>query len=223
VNSRRRAGFSTGSTNRLEIGTLQAFRQRAVKGVPAKDEAGNEINYDDIFALDPGALWVLPATAELWESGTVDLGPIRAAIRDDVQDLAATTRTPLFYLTAEATNGSAEGASLAREGLVFKTGDRIVQAGEALEQVMSLAFLFAGDIERASRADMEVLWAPPERYSLAERYDAASKAQAAGVPWRTVMTDVLQFSPQQVERMEAERATDALLNPPAEVVNAGVT
>ena len=49
---------------------------------------------------------------------------------------------------------------------------------------------------------------------VAERYDAASKAEAAGVPWRTRMLDILQFSPQQVDRMDAERATDALLNAP---------
>lgn len=200
--------------NRLEIATLQAFRQRAIKGVPSHDAQGNEVDYDNIFAADPGALWLLPDTAEMWESGQVDLGPIRQAIRDDVQDLAAVTRTPLFYLTPEAANGSAEGASLAREGLVFKTVDRIVQASEAWEQVMALAFLFAGDADRANRRDMECLWASPERFSLAERYDAASKAQAAGVPWRSVMRDVLQFSPQQVDRMEADRATDVFLTAP---------
>jgi hypothetical protein len=196
---------------RLEIATLQAFRQRAIKGVDNEDAEGNPINYSDIFTYDPGALWLLPETAELWESGQVDLTPVRQAIRDDVQDLAAVTRTPLFYLTPEANNGSAEGASLAREGLVFKANDRIQQAGEAWEQVMSLAFRVAGDTQRGSRADMEIIWADPERHSLAERYDAAVKAQAAGVPWRTVMQDVLQFSPQQVDRMEAERAADAFL------------
>lgn len=203
--------------SRLEIATLQAFRQRAVKGVPSHDAEGNEVDYDNIFAADPGALWVLPETADLWESGQVDLGPIRQAVRDDVQDLAAVTRTPLFYLTPDATNGSAEGASLAREGLVFKTSDRIVQAGEAWEQVMSLAFVMAGDDDRATRSKLETVWAPPERFSLAERYDAASKAIAAGVPWRSVMVDVLQFSPQAVDRMETERASDALLAPPAPV------
>ena len=197
--------------NRLEIATLQAFRQRAIKGVPTHDAEGNEVDYDDIFAADPGALWLLPETAEMWESGQVDLNPIRQAIRDDVQDLAAVTRTPLFYLTPDSANGSAEGASLAREGLVFKTQDRIVQASESWEQVMSLAFLFAGDEQRASRGDMETLWAPPERHSLSERADAASKAIAGGVPRRTVMTDIWQFTPQQVDRMETERATDALL------------
>jgi len=194
--------------NRLEIATLQAFKQRAVIGVPNEDEDGNPVDYDDIFASGPDALWVMPAGASLWESGAVDLGPIRQAIRDDVMDLAATTRTPLYYLTPDAANGSAEGASLAREGLVFKVADRIVQAGESWEQVMSLAFTFAGDAQRASRRDMEVVWASPERFSLAEKFDAASKAQAAGVPWRQTMSEVLQFSPQVIDRMAAERASD---------------
>lgn len=197
--------------NRLEVATLQAFKQRAVKGVPDRDEHGAEIDYSDIFAADPGALWILPATAEMWESGQVDLGPIRAAIRDDVQDLAAVTRTPLFYLTPEATNGSAEGASLAREGLVFKTSDRLMPAGESWEQTLSLAFTFAGDEVRARRRDMEIVWASPERFSLSERYDAASKAQAAGVPWRQVMSSILQYSPQEIKRMAAERMQDAML------------
>lgn len=199
--------------NSLEIATMQAFKQRAIKGVPSKDTDGNEIDYDDIWSAGPGAMWLLPATAELWESGAVDLNPIRQLNRDNVQDLAAVTRTPLFYLTPDAANGSAEGASLAREGLVFKVQDRIVQAGESWEQALALAFLFAGDTARAQRADMEVLWAPPDRVSMAERYDAAVKAKAADVPWRTRMTTILGFSPQETNRMEADRAAEALLAP----------
>jgi hypothetical protein len=197
--------------NRLEIATLQAFKQRAVKGMKTHDEKGEEIDYDALFSADPGALWLLPATAEMWESGAVDLNPIRQAIRDDVQDLAAVTRTPLFYLSPDAASGSAEGASLAREGLILKAYDRLAQLGESVEQWQSYAFLMAGDLERANRASMEVLWSPPERFTLSERYDAATKAQAAGVPWRTVMSKVLQFSPQEIDEMETERTSDLLL------------
>lgn len=199
---------------RLVIATIQAFRQRAIKGVPTHDPQGNEIDYNGLFPADPGAMWHLPDGADIWESDQVNLQGILSAVRHDVQDLAAMTRTPLFYLTPDAANGSAEGASLARENLIFKVADRIGQASESWEQVMALAFLSAGDEQRASRRDMECIWAPPERFSLAERYDAASKASAAGVPWRAVMGDVLQFSPQQVDRMESERVTDAFLSAP---------
>lgn len=194
--------------NRLEVMTLQAFKQRAIKVTSTADENGDPVDFDDIFSMEPGSLWVMDKAWDIWESGTVDLGPIRQAIRDDVMDLAATTRTPLYYLTPDAASGSAEGASLAREGLVFKTYDRLAQAGESWEQVMSLAFLFAGDLVRASRRDMEIVWASPERFSLSEKYDAAIKAKAADVPWRQRMSEVLQFSPQAVDRMDSERASD---------------
>lgn len=196
---------------RLEVTTLQAFRQRAVKGVPSHDEHGVEIDYDDIFSMDPAALWVLPDTADLWESGVVDLGPIRSSIRDDVQDLAAVTRTPLYYLSPEATNGSAEGASLSRESLVFKVVDRNADTGESHEQVMCKAFAYMGDTERAARKGMEIIWATPERHSLSERGDAAVKAQASGMPWASIMEHIWEMSPQQIARMESQRATDALL------------
>lgn len=198
---------------RLVIAAVQAFRQRALKGeLPDMDAEGNPIDYNGMFRADPGSLWQLPAGVEMWESSPADLTPILTAVRHDIQDLAAATRTPLFYLTPDAANGSAEGASLAREGLTFKTQDRIVQAGESWEQVMSLAFSFAGDTVRASRPDLEVLWKSPERFSLAERADAASKATA--LPWRAQMRDIWQYSPQAIEQMEVERATDALLNAP---------
>ena len=195
---------------RLEIATMQAFRQRAIKGVPALDKTGKPIDYSDIFAAAPGALWMLPKDADLWESQQVDLTGVREAIKDDVQLLAAVTRTPLYYLHPDATNGSAEGASLAKEGLVYKTEDRIAQVSESWEAVMRNAFLLAGDSERGRFGDTQVLWEPVERFSLAERYDAATKAVSAGVPWRQVMQAILQFSPQEVDRMQAERATDAL-------------
>lgn len=200
-----------GILQRLIIATIQAFRQRAVKGLQPTDEQGDPVDFNGIFQPGPGALWLLPEGAEMWESSQTELSGINTSIRSDIMDLAASTRTPLFYLTPDAANGSAEGASLAREGLVFKTNDRLNQAGESWEQVMSLAFRWLGDEQRADTADLEVLWAPPERFSLAERYDAASKAQGAGVPWRYVMTDVLQFSPSVVDRMATERAADAML------------
>jgi hypothetical protein len=199
--------------NRLEIATLQAFRQRALKGAPSEDEFGNPIDYDDIFAADPGAMWLLPETAELWESGQVDLTALLSSNKDDVEQLAAVTRTPMHYFAPASANQSAEGASLARESLMFKVRDQLRQTGESWESTMAIAFLFAGDAARASRADMEIIWADPERHSLAEAADAATKAlNGGGLTWRAVMERIWQLSPQEIDRMEVERMNDAMLN-----------
>jgi hypothetical protein len=197
--------------NRLETMTLQAFKQRAIKGVPTKRPDGTEVDYDDLFRQGPGAIWLLPGTADIWESGNVDLGPVRESIKDDARDFCAVTRTPLSYMFPDAAQGSAEGASLTREGLTFKTRDRIGYASESYESTMSLAFLMAGDIERAARNDLEVIWAPVERYSLTERGQAAS--QATGLSMRAVQERIWQMTPQEIARNEAEMAAEALLAP----------
>lgn len=193
---------------RMVIATMQAFRQRAVKNATLKDKDGNLIDYNELLAADPGSVWLLPGAVEMWESGQVDLSGILSAEDKDIGKLAAVTRTPLPMLMPGDGAESAEGASFKKEGLVFKAEDLIVRLTEGWKDTKSLMFLFAGDAERADRSQLEVLWAPPERRSLAERADAASKAQ--DLPWPTRMVKVWGFTPTDVARMESERAQDQL-------------
>jgi hypothetical protein len=115
----------------------------------------------------------------------------------------------MHYLSPEGANQSAEGASLAREGLVFKTEDRIARATVGWSRVMSLMFKWMGDTERADLLDLEPLWKPAERYSLSERADANSKFQ--DVPFNSRMKLVGQFTPAEVAEMEVERAGEQIL------------
>lgn len=202
--------------NRLEVMTMQAFRQRAVKGVPTTNPDGTEVDYDELFRQGPGAVWTLPATAEMWESGVLDLTPIHESVKADGRDFCAVTRTPLSYMYPDAAQGSAEGAALTKEGHIFKVSDRMAQAGEAYEEMMSLAFQMMGDIERAARPDLEVIWAAPERHSLTER--GQTSTQAVGLSRRFIQEKVWQLTPQEIARNEAELAAEELL---AEPVGAG--
>jgi len=195
---------------RLVIATTQAFRQRVLKGdFPTHDADGNEIDYNGIFESNAGALWMVPESADVMELGQADINGILQAVRADIQDFAAVTRTPMHYLTPEGANGSAEGAALAREGLVFKTEDRIARVTSGWTKVMSLMFRWLGDDARAELLDLEPIWKPAERYSLAERADANSKFQ--DIPFRSRMSLIGQFSPAEVATMEAERAGEQLL------------
>jgi hypothetical protein len=201
--------INTGILQRMTIAVLQAFRQRAATGLPEKDERGQVIDYTDIFAADPGALWQLPAGVEMWESGQVDLTPVLAGTKDDVQQLGAVSRTPMHMLMPDGANQTAEGANIQREGLTFKALDRIAVATEEWSGVLSDCFLWMGDEQRADLDALTVLWRPPERLSLAERADA--NAKLTDVPWRTRMIEVMGYTPDQVDRMETERAADQLL------------
>ncbi len=197
--------------SRVETMTLQAYRQRAIKGLPLVDETGDDINYDGDFLAGPGELWQLPDTAEIWESGLIDLNPILQSEKQDITTLAGATSTPMSYLFPDESGGSAEGAQLKRESVTFKARDRMAQQGESYEQLMSLALLFAGESERASRGDMEIIWASPERYTLAERGSAAAQLKDV-VSAQTIAREVLQFTPQEISRMTAERLADVLID-----------
>ncbi|MEU4218136.1 phage portal protein [Actinoplanes sp. NPDC026623] len=189
---------------RLVIATMQAFRQRAVKGLDDIDEeTGEEIDYSDLFVMDPAALWQLPAGAEMWESGTVDLRPILDGVKADVQEFGAVTRTPMFMLQPSGVNQSAEGASLQREGLIFRTQDRIDRTSLPWSQVMALSFLQAGEPARADLSKLETLWASPARLSLSERADAASKA-ANDIPRRIRLIDIWGYTPERADELESE-------------------
>jgi hypothetical protein len=207
--------------NRMTISTLQAYRQRAVKGVPTKypaghEKAGQDIDYSEIFPADPGAMWLLPQTAELWESQAIDMTPLITASKYDAQQLAAVSFTPLHYFSPDAAQGSAEGVTAQRENLVFKVEDRIQRATDGWAEVAHIQLLFwyaendrVGEVPPPAKPE----WMPPERHSLAERFDANIKAKAGDVPWRTRMIKVLQFTPDEATAMEAERLDDALLFP----------
>lgn len=201
----------------MTIATLQAFKQRAIhvsqEDMPDEDEAGDPIDYDDILSADPGALWKLPETSKVWESGNVDLTPVWTGMEKFTQQLSAVTFTPLAMFSPEGQNQSAAGAGFAREGRTFKIEDRQDRLGRVHAEALALLFALAKDKERARREAIQFIWRPAERYSLSEKGDAMTKYKAGGVPWRSRMIDVGQYTPRQVQRMEAERLADELLFP----------
>lgn len=197
---------------RMTIATIQAFKQRAMKGLPQKDpKTGEVINYDQIFVADPGAIWNIPATAEIWESGQVDLAPILLAIRDDIKDLAAVSGTPLYSITPDAAQGSAEGASLQRETLTFKVEWRQDRWELSHEAVTELIFATLGDAERAQPGTIEIMWAPADRPSMSERANAIAQTKGV-IPRYHQLTEIWGFDPATADRAMSQLTQDAKMD-----------
>jgi hypothetical protein len=194
----------------LTIAVMQAFKQRAIKGVPSVDELGQEIDYSDVFSAAPNSIWLLPETAELWESGQVDLSGIISLTTESIKKLAAVSRTPLPTLLPGSQNQSADGAAFSREGLVFKVEDRNARDQDPLALAMSAAYRWLGEDERSKPGSISVIWAPPQRSSLSERANALAQAATGGVPFRTRMIEYGEHDPADVDRMETERQDDAV-------------
>lgn len=193
---------------RMVIATMQAWRQRAVLGLPdvyddEHPQAGETIEYGDVFTSDPGSFWQLPENAKMWESQPVDLRPLLEGVKDDVIALASVTRTPLHMLQPGGDNQSAEGAASQREGLTFKVENRIDLATDPWDRVISVALVHAGDTQRADLSKLEAIWAGAERLSLAEKADAASKAQN-DMPRRTRLIKIWQIPPGEADQIMSE-------------------
>ncbi len=200
---------------RMTIAVMQAFRQRAVKGLPSvyppgHPRAGQEIDYGDVFVSDPAAVWHLPPGAEMWESASIDITPLLMAVKDDVTHLAVVTETPLYYLMPGGENQSAEGATAQRENLVFRARDRIERFTPKWLDVVGLMLLQAGAVDRKALARLGAIWASAEMLSMAERADAAAKA-VNDIPRRSRLQHIWGFDPAEVDRMMTEWADEIVL------------
>lgn len=197
---------------RMTIATIQAFKQRAFKGLPKTDpDTGEVIDYDQIFVADPGAVWNIPASVEIWESGQVDMSSILMAIRDDVKDLYGTSGTPAYLASPDAANASAEAASLQREQTTFKVESRQDRFEPAHDLACELIFKTLGDVERSQPGTIEVMWAPAERYSMTERSSAIAQTKGV-IPRYQQLTEIWGMDPAQADRAMSELTDDFILD-----------
>jgi hypothetical protein len=204
--------------DRLIIVAMQAYRQRAIEGKlprtypmdhPDLNLRGKPIDYDELFQGGPAALWILGTDAKMWESGVVDITPLLAAKKDDFRDLAAVTSTPIYLLTPDATNGSAEGAALAREAFRFKVTDRNTRAGSSLALSQGLAFQAQGDTVRAESSEISTIWGSVLLESAQSRATAAQAAKLGGASQAYINREFLQMTPEELAQELVDKSREA--------------
>lgn len=198
--------------DRMIISRSQAYKQRWAKGIQIpKDDAGRAKP-----PFDPGSdiLWAVASKdADFGEFREADIRQILEAVRDDVGDLAAITKTPPHYLLGEIVNASGDALKAAETGLVSKTRQRMKSAGWSWEKVMRICFAYKND-ERAKTEVAETIWADPESRSRAELADAILKETQMGLPPEMAF-ERLGLTPSQVSRaitlMRAKEMRDAMM------------
>lgn len=203
--------------DKMVIAKLQAFRQRAIKGLPDTERVFEDgkivekkIDYTDAFLAGPGELWQLPEGAEFWESAVTDMTPLLNSIKHDLIHFAAVTSTPLNFVTPDAAAGSAEGASLMREAHVYAVEACMTHAERAWAQVMATCFAFMGDEKRSDVTQIEPIWGPTERYSLAEKGVAAAQA-GTSLPREAIQRDIWQYPPAEIPNLRMLSGRDFLM------------
>lgn len=208
--------------DRFCIQTMQAFRQRGIKGmkrltyteddiqvINGQKKAGDQIDMSDAFAMGPAALWLLPDGCEIWESQVTDIQQWVTASSADVKQLAAATGTPLDVLSPDVA-GSAEGAQLKRETLVMRVEDLNARANDALVRAMRMAMVAEGDKSAASER-FETVWAPIAPNSELSEAQTASFLKEVLAP-KTLMRQYLHMTETEISEAMQDMAENTYQN-----------
>lgn len=205
------------------IVTMQALRQRAVETaenapLPRTDDMGNPINYSDQFSAEPGAVWVMPPGAKLWESSGMDISSLHLATRDDIKDLFSQSYTNMAYMS-DSVNQSAAGANNQQDGYVSKIQDRRRRFESRLARHMSIYFEMNDDLERADVSKIQVIWPPIKIESITDSTASFAALRAQQFPLRASMREALKMTPDEISRVEQEmyeerinKAVEAAMN-----------
>ena len=182
-------------TDMIVASEFGAFRQRVLTGVeiPRDPETGRPLGRQEIVAA-MSRLWAFePADAKVYDLNPTDLANFVKAIEMFKADLAAQTRTPPHYLLGQVVNASGDALKVAEAGLVSKCRRKILFYSDPWEEAMALAL-------GAEPAEVDSLWANPERTSLAELVDASVKKRTLGVPLEELWLE-MGYTPEQIKDM----------------------
>lgn len=129
---------------------------------------------------------LLVSTSDKTKFGTLkggDLGPQIEATDADLRLLSAITQMPPHHLLGLSSNLQAEALAAVNEGLMRRSFDFRVNAGEFHEQMARLCAMAEGDFVTAAAWNLRVRWKDAESGSMTQAADALGKfAAQLGVP-----------------------------------------
>lgn len=200
----------------LNTADFASFGQRVVLGaeqpsVPILDDTGAEVGRRPIsvdqFAVDR-LIWLEDPDAKVdrWEAERLD--NFTQVITQQVEHLAAQTRTPHHYLIGKMANLSAEALKAAETGLVMRTREKTKSFGRGARETFRLIALAQGNDGLAAQVQAgTVLWKDVESRSEAQLVDALQKLKAIGFPFEWI-AERYGLTPPEIKRVQQMRSAE---------------
>jgi hypothetical protein len=194
------------SADLMLLSEFSSFKVRYATGLAVNtDEAGNPIQP---FSIGPDRL--LLAEAPDAKFGTLDetsLDPMLNALKASMSQVAALSRTPLWYLSGDLVNLSGDSLRVMDSQHVTKVKQRQLELQEAFEQTMRMILR----VEGSPLADgpVEVMWQDPTQRSFSELANGITQLSSVNVLPREQAWVELGYGPVERERMRAYAVQDA--------------
>jgi Phage portal protein, SPP1 Gp6-like len=202
--------FEVLTSDLLVASSYGAFKQRWATGleIPVDPETGEEV---EPFNAAVDRLWISESEQTRFGSmDATDLGPIVRTIDNVVAQISAVSRIPSsYFVQSELANPpSADSLEASEVNLISKIRERQDAFGAGWEQAVAYSLRILGD-PRADIARIETIWKDPRSRSEAQVLDSATKMASVGIPQEAIW-EYIGFSPTEIERLRAMRATDLL-------------
>lgn len=181
---------------------FHAFPQRWATGWErGVDDKGREISNREV-ELYLSASRMIRAEGEDTKFGSFEQGDVENYLKPIMMyldHLAGQTQTPAYYLKGGTSRSmSADSMHAEDQGLVDRTGMKILSFSDGWEETFRVGFLMLGDTTRGEAESAEIIWKDPESKSLAVVTQAAMiMRQQLDAPIEMCWA-MLGWSPQQI-------------------------
>lgn len=202
-----------GVLNRMSVERYNAFNQGYVTGHKFKRIRDPETGLETVempFVPEPGSLWASEGeNVKFGQLPASDMLGYLKTYETDIRSMLVMSATPAYYYAGDLINVAVDMIQ-ALDGLhIAKVEQHQSNYGENWVDVNALAARVAGvDTDMSS---YKVRWKDPRQLNPAVLADAATKKKSIGYPL-AVLAEDLGESPQRVNRITSEAASDALLS-----------
>lgn len=200
--------INEGLFNRSLAAWTTAYRQKWATGIeiPVDETTGEEI---EPFQAAIDRLWVAEGeNAKFGDFAETRLDGFISSIEQDVQHVIVQTRTPRHYLETSGQEPSGDSIKSAETGLVAVVYGKQPGIARSAVRAKQLQDQFSDrPIE-----PLGVVWGDAETRTLAEQTDAIIKQFGAKLIPRRVAQERLGYSPDEIQRMEADFAQEELVD-----------
>jgi hypothetical protein len=187
-----------------------ATPRRYVLGQLPTDAEGN-VDTESALAQTVGSVWWLENVESVGTFPAGDLVAYASAIEKTLSLVSTVTGLPATMLgLGSEPNLSGDAVRAAEASLSCRARDCQVSLGEAWEEVVRLAVLVSTGVAPADLDSLETVWADPETRTVAAQVDGVAKLVAVGVPLTVALSEVLGWTPAQIDQVRQAKRADAL-------------
>ena len=225
-NNRHGNDFGTSELHSV-IPLQDALNKALIDFVQVNDTLGfqqrytvNVLSPSDGYEVSPGTVWHMQ-TQEIegnspYEVGQFSLSDPEKLIKsmeELVDHIAGISRTPKHLFKLSGTPPSGEALKVAESGLVHKTTSRMVELGNAWEDVMMLASRVQTTFGEATPLTpatiLSTTWDDPETRNEESHLRALQSKMALGIPQRQLWRE-MGYSQGQIDQMEQDKRDEII-------------